>query len=367
VRIRAAVLEEFGRPLVVQEVDLAEPRAGEALVRLVACGVCHTDLYTASGADPSGYAPCVLGHEGAGIVEAVGEGVTLVRPGDHVVTLFAPECGECVHCRSERTNRCVAIRDQQVVKKKAVYVAVGVTLEGTRDCLGLWIEKTEGARFWTSVMTELRNRGVKDVLFVCTDGLTGLHNRTYAMDRYEKELGKARRYGKRLSIVMFDLDQFKRVNGLYEDALKTLDAPKRYPLFVSQTPIVNAGAYGMHEPFIILNSGTVALLDDDEHLVEGDQPAAGAQGGDHRLDPLAPAFEKDFFDRRPPLRQRQRRRAAGGGGGYGQEDRPDARHGPFTIQRTAPGPHPRGDGARVSRSGSAALSSLARSCARPTP
>ena len=67
----------------------------------------------------------------------------------------------------------VAIRDQQVVRKKAVYVAIGVTLEGERDCLGLWIEKTEGARFWTSVMTELRNRGVKDVLFVCTDGLTG--------------------------------------------------------------------------------------------------------------------------------------------------------------------------------------------------
>ena len=112
-RIRAAVLEEFGRPLVVQDVDLAEPKAGEALVRLVACGVCHTDLYTASGADPTGYAPCVLGHEGAGVVERVGDGVTLVRPGDHVVTLFAPECGACVHCRSERTNRCIAIRDQQ--------------------------------------------------------------------------------------------------------------------------------------------------------------------------------------------------------------------------------------------------------------
>src|SRR5512145_2551949 len=112
-RIRAAVLEQFGQPLVVQEVDLAEPKAGEVLVRLVACGVCHTDLYAASGADPTGYAPCVLGHEGAGVVEAVGEGVTLVRPGDHVVTLFAPECGECVHCRSDRTKRCVAIRDQQ--------------------------------------------------------------------------------------------------------------------------------------------------------------------------------------------------------------------------------------------------------------
>jgi S-(hydroxymethyl)glutathione dehydrogenase / alcohol dehydrogenase len=112
-RIRAAVLEEFGQPLAVEEVDLADPQPGEALVRIVACGVCHTDLYTASGADPSGYAPCVLGHEGAGVVEAVGEGVTLVRRGDHVITLFAPECGECRHCRDPRTNRCVAIRDQQ--------------------------------------------------------------------------------------------------------------------------------------------------------------------------------------------------------------------------------------------------------------
>jgi S-(hydroxymethyl)glutathione dehydrogenase/alcohol dehydrogenase len=113
VRIRAAVLEAFGAPLVVQEVDLAEPRAGEVLVRLEACGVCHTDLYTASGADPSGYTPTVLGHEGAGVVERVGEGVESVRPGDHVVTLFSPQCRECVHCRDERTNLCLAIREQQ--------------------------------------------------------------------------------------------------------------------------------------------------------------------------------------------------------------------------------------------------------------
>ena len=112
-RMRAAVLEEFGAPLRVQEIDLAEPRAGEVLVRLVACGVCHTDLYTASGDDPSGYAPTVLGHEGAGVVERVGEGVSLVAPGDHVVTLFSPQCGECVHCRSPRTNLCLAIRDMQ--------------------------------------------------------------------------------------------------------------------------------------------------------------------------------------------------------------------------------------------------------------
>jgi S-(hydroxymethyl)glutathione dehydrogenase / alcohol dehydrogenase len=112
-RIRAAVLEEFGRPLVVQEVDLAEPNAGEVLVRLQACGVCHTDLFTASGADPSGYAPAVLGHEGAGIVERVGADVSSVAPGDHVVTLFSPQCRECVHCRSDRTNLCLAIREQQ--------------------------------------------------------------------------------------------------------------------------------------------------------------------------------------------------------------------------------------------------------------
>jgi S-(hydroxymethyl)glutathione dehydrogenase / alcohol dehydrogenase len=113
VQIRAAVLEQFGAPLEVQEVDLAEPRAGEVLVRLAACGVCHTDLYTASGADPSGYVPTVLGHEGAGVVEAVGEGVSSVAPGDHVVTLFSPQCRECVHCRDERTNLCLAIREQQ--------------------------------------------------------------------------------------------------------------------------------------------------------------------------------------------------------------------------------------------------------------
>src|SRR5579871_4394110 len=112
-RIKAAVLEEFGRPLEVQELDLAEPRAGEVLVRLEACGVCHTDLYTASGADPSGYAPTVLGHEGAGIVEKTGDGVASVQAGDRVVTLFSPQCRECEHCRSPKTNLCLAIRDQQ--------------------------------------------------------------------------------------------------------------------------------------------------------------------------------------------------------------------------------------------------------------
>ena len=112
-KIRAAVLERFGEPLEVQELDLAEPKAGEVLVRLVACGVCHTDLYTASGADPSGYSPAVLGHEGAGVVEKVGDGVGSVAEGDHVVTLFSPQCRECEHCRDQRTNLCLAIREQQ--------------------------------------------------------------------------------------------------------------------------------------------------------------------------------------------------------------------------------------------------------------
>jgi S-(hydroxymethyl)glutathione dehydrogenase/alcohol dehydrogenase len=111
--MRAAVLEEFGEPLAVQEVELAEPRPGEVLVRLHACGVCHTDLYTASGADPSGYAPAVLGHEGAGVVEAVGPDVASLAPGDHVVTLFSPQCRECVHCLDPRTNLCLAIREEQ--------------------------------------------------------------------------------------------------------------------------------------------------------------------------------------------------------------------------------------------------------------
>jgi S-(hydroxymethyl)glutathione dehydrogenase/alcohol dehydrogenase len=102
--MRAAVLEEFAKPLVVQEVELSDPGPGEVLVRLVACGVCHTDMYTASGVDPSGYAPTILGHEGAGVVERCGEGVSLAREGDHVVTLFSPQCGECVHCVSPLTT-----------------------------------------------------------------------------------------------------------------------------------------------------------------------------------------------------------------------------------------------------------------------
>ena len=112
-KTRAAVLEQFGQPLEVEELDLAEPEDGEVLVRLVACGVCHTDLYTASGADPSGYSPAVLGHEGAGVVEKLGSGVKDLQEGDHVVALFSPQCRECPHCLDPRTNLCLAIREQQ--------------------------------------------------------------------------------------------------------------------------------------------------------------------------------------------------------------------------------------------------------------
>ena len=112
-KMRAAVLESFGEPLVVQDVDCGTPRRGECRVKIHASGICHTDLHAASGADPSGYVPCVLGHEGAGVVDAVGEGVTTLAPGDHVVTLFAPECGRCLHCESGKSNICLAIRDQQ--------------------------------------------------------------------------------------------------------------------------------------------------------------------------------------------------------------------------------------------------------------
>src|SRR3954454_5405785 len=122
-KIRAAVLEEFAKPMVVQELDLAEPRTGEALVRLEAYGVCHTDLFTASGVDPSGYSPTVLGHEGAGVVEKLGDGVSSLAVGDHVVTLFSPQCGECIHCKSGKTNICIAIREQQ----NAGYLPDGTT------------------------------------------------------------------------------------------------------------------------------------------------------------------------------------------------------------------------------------------------
>ncbi len=110
---RAAVAFEAGKPLQIVELDVAEPRAGEVLVKISHTGVCHTDAFTLSGADPEGVFPAVLGHEGGGVVVAVGEGVTSVKPGDHVIPLYTPECGECKFCRSGKTNLCQKIRATQ--------------------------------------------------------------------------------------------------------------------------------------------------------------------------------------------------------------------------------------------------------------
>jgi len=112
-KTRAAVAWEAGQPLRIEQVDLAGPKAGEVMVRIVATGVCHTDAFTLSGADPEGLFPAILGHEGAGVVEEIGAGVTSVAPGDHVIPLYTPECGECEFCRSGRTNLCQKIRATQ--------------------------------------------------------------------------------------------------------------------------------------------------------------------------------------------------------------------------------------------------------------
>jgi S-(hydroxymethyl)glutathione dehydrogenase/alcohol dehydrogenase len=113
IKTRAAVAWAAGQPLTIEEVDLMPPQKGEVLVRIVATGVCHTDAYTLSGDDPEGLFPVILGHEGAGIVEALGEGVTSLEVGDHVIPLYTPECGECKFCKSGKTNLCQAIRATQ--------------------------------------------------------------------------------------------------------------------------------------------------------------------------------------------------------------------------------------------------------------
>ena len=110
---RAAVAFEAGKPLQIVEIDVAPPKKGEVLVRITHTGVCHTDAFTLSGDDPEGLFPAVLGHEGAGIVVEVGEGVTSVQPGDHVIPLYTAECGQCLFCKSGKTNLCVSVRATQ--------------------------------------------------------------------------------------------------------------------------------------------------------------------------------------------------------------------------------------------------------------
>ena len=113
VKSKAAIAREAGQPLSIEEVDVMLPKVGEVLVRIVATGVCHTDAFTLSGDDPEGIFPAILGHEGSGIVEMVGEGVTSVAMGDHVIPLYTPECGECKFCLSGKTNLCQKIRATQ--------------------------------------------------------------------------------------------------------------------------------------------------------------------------------------------------------------------------------------------------------------
>ncbi len=112
-KVKAAVAWGPGQPLKIEEVDLQPPQKGEVLVKMIATGVCHTDAFTLSGDDPEGIFPAILGHEGGGIVEAVGEGVTSLKPGDHVIPLYIPECKTCKFCLSGKTNLCQRVRETQ--------------------------------------------------------------------------------------------------------------------------------------------------------------------------------------------------------------------------------------------------------------
>ncbi len=113
IKARAAVAWAAGEPLSIEEVDVQPPKAGEVRIKVIASGVCHTDAFTLSGDDPEGVFPAILGHEGGGIVESIGEGVTSVQVGDHVIPLYTPECGECKFCLSGKTNLCQKIRETQ--------------------------------------------------------------------------------------------------------------------------------------------------------------------------------------------------------------------------------------------------------------
>ncbi|UBO74153.1 S-(hydroxymethyl)glutathione dehydrogenase/class III alcohol dehydrogenase [Aeromonas rivuli] len=113
IKCKAAIAWGPGQPLSIEEIEVMPPQAGEVRVRIVATGVCHTDAFTLSGEDPEGVFPCILGHEGGGIVESVGAGVTSVKVGDHVIPLYTPECGECKFCKSGKTNLCQKIRTTQ--------------------------------------------------------------------------------------------------------------------------------------------------------------------------------------------------------------------------------------------------------------
>ena len=111
--VRAAVAHKAGAPLTIETVQLEGPKAGEVMVEIKATGICHTDAFTLSGEDPEGRFPAILGHEGAGIVVETGKGVTSLKPGDHVIPLYTPECRQCEYCLNPKTNLCQAIRTTQ--------------------------------------------------------------------------------------------------------------------------------------------------------------------------------------------------------------------------------------------------------------
>jgi len=136
-KARAAVAWQADKPLTIEEIEVSGPKAGEVLVQMVATGVCHTDAFTLSGADPEGLFPTVLGHEGGGIVVEIGSGVTSVKPGDHVIPLYTAECGQCKFCTSGKTNLCSSVRTTQ---------GQGVMPDGTKKSLSL---KSAKMRLWT--------------------------------------------------------------------------------------------------------------------------------------------------------------------------------------------------------------------------
>jgi S-(hydroxymethyl)glutathione dehydrogenase/alcohol dehydrogenase len=153
-RTRAAVAVAAGKPLEIMEVNLDDPKEGEVLIEIKATGICHTDEFTLSGADPEGIFPAILGHEGAGVVVKCGPGVKSLKPGDHVIPLYTPECRECPSCLSRKTNLCTAIRDTQ---------GKGLMPDGTTR-FSMWAgarfpetvfcatDRMDGGRAWTERM-----------------------------------------------------------------------------------------------------------------------------------------------------------------------------------------------------------------------
>ncbi|OXB69528.1 UNVERIFIED_CONTAM: hypothetical protein H355_000120, partial [Colinus virginianus] len=183
IKCKAAVAWETGKPLSIEEVEVAPPKAHEVRIKVVATALCHTDAYTLSGADPEGRFPVILGHEGAGIVESVGEGVTKVKPGDTVIPLYIPQCGECKFCKNPKTNLCQKIRSVEPGSTCAVFGLGGVGLAAVMGCkaagasriIGIDINKNTYAKakeFGASecISPQDFEKPIQEVLVEMTDG-----------------------------------------------------------------------------------------------------------------------------------------------------------------------------------------------------